>query len=84
MLTHKLRQENKNLNKFQVTFFSSHYKPVACILETESNFADFIRNEEKFIKLAIVKICTKRGWTHKEFKSFEYLTYKYKRLKGEQ
>lgn len=82
--SHKLRQENPNLNKFQVTFFSPHYRPVACILETEKNFVEFIRNESTFKRMAIVKICQKRGWTKKDFEKYEYNTFKYKRIKDEE
>lgn len=79
--THKLKQENPNLNKFQVTFFSSHYKPVACIIETEKNFVEFVKNEAIFKKMAIVKVCQKRGWSRKDFADYGYETFKYKRIK---
>lgn len=82
--SHKLRQENPNLNKFQVTFFSETYRPVACIIETEKNFVEFVRNENTFRLMAIVKICQKRGWTKKEFTEFGYSKFKYRRIKDEE
>lgn len=77
---HKLKQEVK-ANKFQFTFFSEHYKPVACILETDKNFVEFVKNEQNFRKMAIVKICQKRSWTYKDFTNYGYKKYKYKRIK---
>lgn len=76
--THKLKQEVKG-NKFQFTFFSEHHKPVACIIETEKSFVDVIRNEQAFYKMALVKVCQKRGWTYKDFKSYGYGKYKFRR-----
>lgn len=78
--THKLRQEVK-ANKFQFTFFSEHHKPVACILETDKNFVEVVKNEKDFRKLAIVKICQKRSWTYKDFVKYGYVKLKYKRIK---
>lgn len=79
--SHKLRQENPNLNKFQVTFFSETYRPVACIIETDKNFVEIVKNEKQFRKMAIVKICQKRGWTMKDFTDYGYGKYKYRRIK---
>lgn len=82
MVTHKLT-DNSNKNKFQFTFFSEHYKPVACIILTEKNFVEVVKNERDFVKMAIVKVCQKRGWTKKEFTDFGYGTYKFRRVKEE-
>lgn len=78
---HKLKQDIKG-NKYQFTFFSENYKPVACILETDKNFVEVVKNEKDFRKLAIVKICQKRNWTYQEFTKYGYSKVKYKRIKG--
>ena len=78
--THKLRQINPNVRKFQFTFYSENYKPVACIIETEKGFVDIVKDEQTFKKMAIVKICQKRGWTHKDFKNYNYNTFKFRRI----
>ena len=69
-----------NKNKFQFTFFSDKYKPVACIIETEYNIIQVVDNEKEFRKMAIVKICQKRSWTYSDFKKYGYSKFKYKRL----
>lgn len=80
-LSHKLKKEEKK-NKFQFTFFSETFKPVACILETNKNFVEVVKSEADFRKRAIVKICQKRSWTYKEFKNYGYnWKFKYKRIK---
>ena len=80
-LSHKLKKEVKK-NKFQFTFFSEKHKPVACILETDKDFVEVIRDEATFRRLAVVKVCQKRAWTHKDFKSYGYdWKFKYKRIK---
>lgn len=69
------------MNKFQFTFFADKYKPVACIITTDKNFVEVVRADNEFRKMAIVKICQKRGWTAKEFKGYGYDKMKFKRIK---
>lgn len=77
--THKLKKDIK-ANKFQFTFFAEHYKPVACILETNKNFVEVVKNEKDFKKMAIVKICQKRGWTYKDFTNYGYSKFKFRKV----
>ena len=58
--------------KYQVTFFSEKYKPVACIIESESRARILTTDWKK----AAVKICTKRGWTRQDMADYGYTTFK--------
>lgn len=72
------------MNRFQFTFFDKKgkLKPVACILETQCNFVEVVKMEDDFRNQAIIKICTKRGWTAKEMvQKYEYTRMKYVRIK---
>lgn len=60
--------------KYQVTFYSENYKPVACIVESPSRLEIF--GKGKPYKEAIKKICLKRSWTYKEMKEYGYTTFK--------
>lgn len=80
MISHKLKIENPNLKKFQFTFYSEKYRPVACIIETEKTFVDILRNQKDFYKLAVVKVCQKRSWTIKDFKGYGYGKFKFRKV----
>lgn len=67
--------------KFQVTFFSEKYKPVACIVESESRLE--ILNKGKAYKKALEKICSKRNWSLSMMKSYGYTTFKVRRAEEE-
>lgn len=67
------------MNKWQFTFFSDLHKPVACIIETDKNFLEIMKNEKTFYKLALTKVCQKRGWTLKDFRQYGYSKYKFRR-----
>ena len=58
--------------KYQVTFFSEKYKPVACIIESESKSKILATDWKK----ASTKVCTKRGWTRKQMLDYGYTTFK--------
>ena len=60
--------------KYQVTFFDKegHHKPVAAIIEASSRTEIFGGSWKK----AAVKICQKRGWTHKDMTNYGYTTFK--------
>lgn len=58
--------------KYQVTFYSEKFKPVACIIEAENRTEIFGTSGKEAIK----KICIKRGWTLKDFRGYGYKTFK--------
>ncbi len=58
--------------KYQVTFFSEKYKPVACIIESESRTKILTGEWKK----AAQKVCSKRNWTYRQMVDFGYTTFK--------
>lgn len=81
MASHGIKRE-RGKNNFQFTFFSEKHKPVACIIDTDLNFVEIVRSEQDFRKMAISKICTKRGWSYKDFVNYGYnWKFKYRRVK---
>ena len=58
--------------KYQVTFFSDKYKPVAAIIESESKTKILMGDWKK----AALKVCQKRNWNKKEMEDYGYKTFK--------
>ncbi|MEK6879182.1 MAG: hypothetical protein AABY22_06210 [Nanoarchaeota archaeon] len=64
--------------QYQFTMFSEKHKPIATTVYAESR-QDFVFRKKPF-RDALIKICTKRGWSMKDLEDNGYGKWKVRKL----